>query len=82
MKVVKTGGITLANGLLVPRGATITTAQWSVHHDDDIYPRAHEYDPYRFHATVHSPTMVTTSAEYLVFGHGKHSWFVLSYRTL
>ncbi|KAI9858930.1 MAG: hypothetical protein M1813_007232 [Trichoglossum hirsutum] len=78
-KVVKAGGITLSNGLRVPEGATLTTPQWSIHHDEDIYPRAVEYDPFRFYNMAQnqecaSKSMVTTSPEYLAFGHGKHAW--------
>ncbi|KAH0555795.1 hypothetical protein GP486_006259 [Trichoglossum hirsutum] len=78
-RVAKEGGITLSNGLWVPNGTTLTTPQWSIHHDEDVYPQANEFIPFRFYDMAQAQesarkSMVTTSPEFLAFGHGKHAW--------
>ncbi|KAI9766853.1 MAG: hypothetical protein M1839_004758 [Geoglossum umbratile] len=77
-KVIKASGITLSNGLWVPNGATITTPLWSIHHDEDIYPHADQYVPFRFYNAAKnqvsgSKSIGTTSPEFLSFGHGRHA---------
>ncbi|EMD42271.1 hypothetical protein CERSUDRAFT_110800 [Gelatoporia subvermispora B] len=68
----------LSDGTLVPAGALITAAASPTHNDDEYYPNAAEFDPFRFsklredgEGTKHQ--YVATSVDYIAFGHGKHA---------
>lgn len=80
--VLPKDGITLENGVHLPQGATLGTVVWPVHHDDDYYPRASTYDPFRFSRDRESSgtkgkglgiTIGTTSDHFLAFSHGRHA---------
>ncbi|KAJ7032428.1 cytochrome P450 [Mycena alexandri] len=75
--------LTLPNGLVIPRGNYIGVSMDGVHFDEDIYPRAHEYDAFRF-SRLREETelenkphthedLLTTSPHFLFFSHGVHS---------
>ncbi|EMD42272.1 hypothetical protein CERSUDRAFT_41330 [Gelatoporia subvermispora B] len=68
----------LSDGTFIPAGSVITAAATATHSDDELYPNAAEFDPFRFSrlreagdALKHQ--YISTSAEYIVFGHGKHA---------
>ena len=71
---------TFSDGTFVPKGTFIAVASRAIHMDESIYPRANEFDPFRFsrmregegQATKHQ--FVNTAVDFLVFGHGKHAW--------
>jgi cytochrome P450 len=74
---------TFSNGVTIPAGTFFGLPVHSIHTDEEIYPNAQEFDGFRFLklrekegdgvlAARHQ--MVTTSAELLVFGLGRHSW--------
>ncbi|EMD42273.1 hypothetical protein CERSUDRAFT_79864 [Gelatoporia subvermispora B] len=68
----------LSDGTFVPAGIIVTAASTPTHTDDELYPDAARFDPFRFSRLRESgDTMkhqyVSTTAEYMVFGHGKHA---------
>ena len=54
-----------------------------MHDDDNNYEHADKFDPFRFARMREIPgetlkhQFVTTSPEYIPFGHGKLAWYVL-----
>ena len=40
------------DGLFLPHGTHVGTSLWSIHHDENIYPHANEYDAFRFSRPV------------------------------
>jgi cytochrome P450 len=74
---------TFSNGVTIPAGTRLGIPIHSVHMDEKLYPNAQEFDGFRFFKlrgkegddvleTRHQ--LVTTSAELLGFGHGRHAW--------
>ena len=74
--------VTLADGTFLPRGTCVAAAAVPSHLNEDIYPDAVKFDAFRFsrmrseegEATKHQ--YVTTSVDYIAFGHGRHAWYV------
>jgi len=73
---------TFSNGVTIPAGTLLALPVHSVHMDEEIYPNAQDFDGFRFSnlrevegdvdmATSHQ--LVTTSAELLGFGLGRHA---------
>ncbi|ETW81028.1 cytochrome P450 monooxygenase 51 [Heterobasidion irregulare TC 32-1] len=70
---------TFSNGQMVPTGTLLSCTSMSVHHDAENYTNADVFDPWRFsdmregegEAAKHQ--MVSTTPEFLAFGHGKHA---------
>ena len=61
----------------------MSTAQMALHTDETVYENPTEFQPWRF-AEMREPegegmkhSMVTTSVDYVAFGHGRHAWYVL-----
>jgi cytochrome P450 len=74
---------TFSNGVTVPAGTLLGLPVHSVHMDEELYPNAQEFDGFRFlrlrekegdDVVTTNHQMVTTSAELLSFGLGRHSW--------
>ncbi|KAL5483395.1 hypothetical protein ACEPAI_8626 [Sanghuangporus weigelae] len=72
--------MTLSDGTFLPAGTHIACNAFAVHNDDDNYEDAKEFRPFRFaeirdgsaeEGTKHQ--FVSTSNEYLPFGHGRHA---------
>ncbi|CDO73436.1 hypothetical protein BN946_scf185013.g71 [Trametes cinnabarina] len=71
--------VTLSDGTLIPRGALVVAASTPLHLDNNIYPDAEAFDPFRFarereregQSSKHQ--YVNTSVDYIAFGHGKHA---------
>ncbi|RBR26695.1 uncharacterized protein FIESC28_00478 [Fusarium coffeatum] len=58
----------------LPQGSRVSVPVWGIHHDEDIYPAAHNYEAFRFVQDGGSKdSLVSTSENYLSFGLGKHS---------
>ncbi|PYH35062.1 cytochrome P450 [Aspergillus neoniger CBS 115656] len=76
-KVVAPNGVILANGLFLPCGTKVGIPQYALHRDEEFYPEADRYNPYRFYTENASESerrqssMTTPSDEYVVFGHGR-----------
>ncbi|KAI9806379.1 MAG: hypothetical protein M1825_006494 [Sarcosagium campestre] len=41
-------GLVLKDGTHLPKGTVLSSASYSIHHDDDVYANANAYDPFRF----------------------------------
>ncbi|KAJ7185259.1 cytochrome P450 [Mycena filopes] len=73
----------LPNGLVIPKSNYVGVSMDGVHFDEDIYPRAHEYDAFRFSRpreeaefadSPYAPEdLLTTSPHFLFFSHGMHA---------
>ncbi|OCH95707.1 cytochrome P450 [Obba rivulosa] len=69
----------LSDGTHIPAGTIIVVAASDTHMDNEYYPDASEFDPFRFsklrevagEGTKHQ--FVSTSVDYISFGHGKHA---------
>lgn len=74
---------TFSDGTFIPKGTIVSVAMEGIYKDDDIYPDAQTFRPFRF-ADMHDPdngtgeqlSMVNTGINWLPFGHGKHAWSV------
>lgn len=71
---------TFSDGTFIPEGTLISAATGCVHADEDLYENAKVFDPFRF-AKMQDGVgedaknqFVSTSPEYLAFGHGKYAW--------
>ncbi|KAK4060899.1 hypothetical protein Trihar35433_9824 [Trichoderma harzianum] len=63
----------LKSGLTLRPGNIITSPSWMIHRDEDNYPKAHEFDPYRFYdETTNTATTKATTASntFLAYGYG------------
>ena len=77
---------TFSNGVTVPAGTLVSIPASSTHTDERIYPNPDEFDGFRFsklresEGAAEGDTMVSrhqtvsTSAENLAFGIGRHTW--------
>jgi cytochrome P450 len=73
---------TFSNGMTIPAGTLVGLPLRCVHMDKEIYPNPEEFDGFRFsnlreqegNDGVSKHQIVTTSAEHLAFGLGRHSW--------
>ena len=78
---------TFSDGTFVPKGTFIAVASRAIHMDESIYPRANEFDPFRFSRMraedtgasgdmAPKCTMVSLGTNHVPFGYGKHAWCV------
>ena len=80
-----------SNGLVIPKGGFVTSSLYSVHRDEDKYPNAMEFKPWRFVDSAAEASAseknegengaqqyIATGPDYLAFGYGKHAWYVPS----
>ena len=72
---------TFSDGIFLPKGTLIGIATRSIHHDEKFYESANVFKPFRF-AEMHGQDgdgaknqFVSTTMEYLAFGHGKYAWY-------
>lgn len=82
-KVVRAGGVVTNEGVLLPNGSMFSFLSQPAHLDEASYEDAERYDPFRFSRTrdvatagdegMDKTSFVTTSAEFLPFGHGRHA---------
>ena len=75
--------LTLSDGTFIPAGTLVAGASTATHRDERNYENPEVFDPLRF-ADMRSEEgasikhqFVSTSPEYVPFGHGKHAWYVL-----
>ncbi|EZF29197.1 Dihydromonacolin L monooxygenase LovA [Trichophyton interdigitale] len=70
--------ITLSDGLVVPKGTSISVSS-HVHWNESVYPEPNKFDGYRFlkmkgdREKDRMANLVATSPEHLGFGHGIHA---------
>ena len=73
---------TFSNGVTIPAGTFVSLPIHAVHGDGEIYPDAHVFDGFRYSklreqegdGAVAKHLAVSTSAEHLAFGIGRHAW--------
>ena len=73
--------VRLLDGTLIPAGTLMATSQYAVHHDERHYPNPQTFDPSRWERDAENAfdgrkQFVSTSQEYLGWGHGKYAWYV------
>ena len=69
-----------SDGTFIPVGTSIVAAASATHMDEENYDHPEIFNPWRFsnireedgEATKHQ--FVSTSVDYIPFGHGKHAW--------
>ncbi|KAF8515018.1 cytochrome P450 [Hysterangium stoloniferum] len=70
---------TFYDGTFIPKGAIISAASGAIHMDDEIYPDARVFNGFRFSEMREKDGQgtrdgfVSTSPDYMSFGHGKHA---------
>ncbi|KAI0320027.1 cytochrome P450 [Amylostereum chailletii] len=70
---------TFSNGITVPAGTMVSCAEVDIQHDDENYENADTFKPFRFsdvrqeEGQTAKLQMISTSPEFLVFGHGRHA---------
>ena len=69
-----------SDGTFIPKGTRIGVPNQSLQHEKKFYENPNVFQPFRF-AEMHKEgngesrvQLVSTSIEYLEFGHGKHAW--------
>ena len=69
-----------SNGVTIPAGTIVVAASNATHMDEENYTDPDVFNPWRFSdMRDESPDSmkhqyVTTSVDYVSFGHGKHAW--------
>ncbi|KAJ7859036.1 cytochrome P450 [Mycena olivaceomarginata] len=82
-RVCSDNGITLPNGLVVPKNATVGVSMDGLHFDEAYYDCMNEFDAFRFSRAREEPgcgekphtneDLITTSVHWLPFSHGIHA---------
>lgn len=87
--VLRKTDVTLSNGVTVPANTFITAPINAVHYDDERYTNSEVFNPWRFFDLSEGEVKetpkhnyVTTSTDYLAFGHGKHACYVIPWYIL
>ncbi|OCH95706.1 cytochrome P450 [Obba rivulosa] len=70
--------LTLSDGTRIPRGTILAAGATTMHHDGTIYTDPETFDPFRFYRLREEGggmkhQFVSTRADYIPFGHGKHA---------
>jgi cytochrome P450 len=71
---------TFSDGTFIPKGTHVAAVARPVHIDEKFYEDPLSFKPFRFAEAREGANdaiknqLVTTSLQYLVFGHGKHAW--------
>ena len=71
---------TFSDGTFIPAGVFVSAAATPTHFDEAYYEHPEIFNPWRFSdisdvdGEGRKYEMVSTSAEYVTFGHGKHAW--------
>jgi cytochrome P450 len=72
---------TFSNGVTLPAGTLIAAPIAALHYNEKNYSNPHQFDGFRFSKIHEQPLStgkkyfsVTTSIDYLAFGHGEHAW--------
>lgn len=81
MDRLTTKPFTFSDGTYLPAGTYVYAAAASIHTDKVNYPNANQFDPFRFANLLEEDSqstknhLVSTAADFIPFGHGKHSWY-------
>src|SRR5258708_39402002 len=85
MKRLALHPFTFSNGVTIPAGTLLALPVHSVHMDEEIYPKAHEFDGFRFlrlrekegdEVMAARHPLAAVAPEPLGFGLGRHAWGV------
>ncbi|THH27901.1 hypothetical protein EUX98_g6286 [Antrodiella citrinella] len=80
---------TFSDGTFIPKGGFVSVVERPLHHDAENYEEPEVFNPWRFveHKNAAKAEsgegvagrfgVVSTSAEYVTFGHGKHAWYAI-----
>ena len=83
---------TFSDGTFIPKGGIVSVVERPLHHDPEHYEDPETFNPWRFvelrndaiakdgvgeDMKVPRFGVVSTSAEYVTFGHGRHAWWVI-----
>lgn len=81
--VVAKDGVTTPSGVKLPRGVSVVVPSYPVLQDNDVYPDAQTFKPFRFaeqrrdesveYVKRAAKAFASTSPEYLAFGHGRNA---------
>lgn len=72
--------LTLSDGTYIPKDTILVTPAMATHCDEENYPDPLVFDPFRHSRLIEEGSsttkhqFITTSADYVSFGHGKHAW--------
>jgi len=78
---------TFSDGSRVSKGVLLSAASRPLHFDPDVYPRADEFDGWRFVKNSHDEAsevnilsagkrFADVGLDFLSFGIGRHAWYV------
>ena len=76
--------VQLSDGSVIPSGAIVLVPGLATHYDEANYTDAATFDPWRFYnmreeeGNALKYQYTNTALDYMVFGHGKHAWSVVS----
>lgn len=74
---------TFSDGTFIPQGSFVSAAEAPTHFDEANYECADVFNPWRFVDEEDMESMknqmVTTSTEYVTFGHGRFAWWVICF---
>ncbi|TCD69273.1 hypothetical protein EIP91_008208 [Steccherinum ochraceum] len=65
--------ITFSSGITIPPGVFLSAAATATHLDDQHYPNANVFDPWRFVGSDNARSFASMSADYIAFGQGRHA---------
>ena len=72
---------TFSDGTFIPKGTLIGIANRSLQYEKNFYENPSVFQPFRFAEMYKDDNdetkgqLVSTSIEYLDFGHGRHAWY-------
>ena len=72
--------LTLSDGTVIPKGALVVAPSRAIHYDETYYPNPRAFEPFRFFDIREKDgvnikhQLVSTTSEFLAFGHGQHAW--------
>ncbi|KAJ7314209.1 cytochrome P450, partial [Mycena albidolilacea] len=83
LEVVAPEGFTFTDSTMIPYGSYVSTSGMAIYYDEDNYALASQFDGFRFahlrdersrdEHSAFNYHIVSTSEEYLSFGHGRHA---------
>lgn len=67
-----------SDGTVIPAGAKVGAASLLLHRDPDVYDNPDVFDGFRFCGAKYEESkeksLVMTSSNFHLFGHGRHPW--------
>lgn len=72
---------TFSDGTFIPKGTILVMPPQATHFDEENCANAAAFDPWRYVRVKEQDRdpskhqFITTSPEYIAWGHGKHAWY-------